>query len=97
MGKLHVIDDGTCVPNGYAKVSHDGIVTHSDEVTTMRVMRRISDDIILVLKKTANEFSENDIETEIADAITDALSKTDFVTSKDVSDYVDQAILGGAW
>ena len=55
MGKIHVIDDGTCVPNGYAKVSHDGIVTHSDEVTTMRVMERVSDNIIWILKKTANE------------------------------------------
>ena len=55
MGKLHVIDDGTCVVNSYAKVSHDGIVTHSDEVTTMRVMERISDNIILVLKKTAHD------------------------------------------
>lgn len=58
MGKLHVTDDGTCVPNGYAKVSHNGIVTHSDEITTMRVMRRVSDNIVLVLKKTANEIEE---------------------------------------
>ena len=51
MGKLHVIDDGTCVPNSYAKVSSAGIVTHTDEVTTMRVMKRITDNIVLVLKK----------------------------------------------
>lgn len=55
MGKLHVIDDGTCAPNGYAKVSHDGIVTHSDTVTTMRVMSRITDNIVLILKKTAHD------------------------------------------
>ncbi len=51
MGKLHVLDDGTCKPNRYAKVSHDGILTHSDEVTTFRVMKRLTDNIILVLKK----------------------------------------------
>lgn len=51
MGKLHVTDDGTCIPNSYAKVGSDGIVTHSAEVTTMRVMKRISDNIVLVLKK----------------------------------------------
>ena len=51
MGKLHVIDDGTCIPNSYGKVSSNGILTHSDEVTTFRVMKRIGDNIILVLKK----------------------------------------------
>jgi hypothetical protein len=51
MGKLHVLDDGTCVPGHFAKVSHDGIVTHSDEITTFRVMKRIANNIVLVLKK----------------------------------------------
>lgn len=51
MGKLHVIDDGTCVPGSYAKVLADGIVTHSADITTMRVMKRITDNIVLVLKK----------------------------------------------
>ena len=51
MGKLYVIDDGTCVPNGYAKVASNGTVTHSDEVTTLRVMSRVTDNIVLVLKK----------------------------------------------
>lgn len=51
MGKLHVIDDGTCIPNSYAKVTADGIVTHSSEVTTMRVLKRVTDNVILVLKK----------------------------------------------
>lgn len=69
MGKLHVIDDGTCVPNGYAKVSHDGIVTHSDKITTMRVMERINDHIILILKKTANDHEAIDIETSILEAL----------------------------
>lgn len=51
MGKLHVIDDGTCIPNSYAKLAQDGTVTHSDEPTTLRVMKRVSDNVILVLKK----------------------------------------------
>lgn len=51
MGKLYVIDDGTCVPNSYAKVAADGTVTHSSEVTTMRVMSRVTDNVVLVLKK----------------------------------------------
>ena len=51
MGKLHVIDDGTCVPNSYAKLAQDGTVTHSDEPTTLRVMKRVADNVILVLKK----------------------------------------------
>ena len=51
MGKLHVVDDGTCVPNAYAKVKADGVVTHSDDVTTFRVMKRITERIVLVLKK----------------------------------------------
>ena len=51
MGKLHVIDDGTCIPGSYAKVAVDGTVTHSAEATTLRVMKRITDNVILVLKK----------------------------------------------
>ena len=51
MGKLYVIDDGTCIPNSYAKVASDGIVTNSTEVTTMRVMSRVADNVVLVLKK----------------------------------------------
>jgi hypothetical protein len=51
MGKLYVIDDCTCVPNGYAKVASDGTVTHSSEPTTMRVMSRVTDNVVLVLKK----------------------------------------------
>lgn len=51
MGKLYVIDDGTCIPNGYAKVASDGILAHTDDITTMRVMSRVTDNIVLVLKK----------------------------------------------
>lgn len=69
MGKLHVIDDGTCVPNGYAKVSHDGIVTHSDKVTTMRVMERINDNIVLILKKTAHDSEADFDENKVIDIV----------------------------
>ena len=51
IGKLHVIDDGTCVANKYAKVAVNGTVTHSDERTNMRVMKRVADDVVLVLMK----------------------------------------------
>lgn len=51
LGKLHVRDDGTCVPNGYAKVGADGTATASAEKTSMRVLKRVSDKIVLVLMK----------------------------------------------
>ena len=51
LGKLYVNDDGTCVVNGYVKVSHDGVVTASKTKTNMRVMKRITDSIILVMMK----------------------------------------------
>ena len=51
MGKLHVNDDGTCVPNGYAKCGGNGVATASTEKTNMRVMKRITDNIILVFMK----------------------------------------------
>lgn len=51
LGKLHVRDDGTCAVNGYAAVGIDGIATASAEKTNMRVMKRITDNIVLVLLK----------------------------------------------
>jgi hypothetical protein len=51
LGKLHVNDDGTCVVGGYATVDFGGIVTSSVKRTNMRVMKRISDNIVLVLLK----------------------------------------------
>jgi hypothetical protein len=51
LGKLHVNDDGTCIINGYAKVSANGVLTNSEEKTNMRVMKRISENIILVMMK----------------------------------------------
>ena len=51
LGKLHVIDDGSSVVNGYVKVGGNGVVTASDTKTNMRVMKRISNNIILVMMK----------------------------------------------
>jgi hypothetical protein len=51
LGKLHANDDGTCVVGGYAVVGEDGILTSSAERTNMRIMKRISDHIILVMTK----------------------------------------------
>lgn len=50
-GKLIVIDDGTCVVNGYCKPSVDGIGTFSAEKTDYRVMERINNDHIRIMIK----------------------------------------------
>ena len=50
MGKIYVRDDGTCEVNKYAKVSN-GIATNSNEKTNMRVMERVSQNVIRVLLK----------------------------------------------
>ena len=50
MGKLYVRDDGTAQVNGYV-TAKDGIATHSDSRTNMRVMKRVKDNIILVCLK----------------------------------------------
>lgn len=51
IGKIHVTDDGTCTVGGYAAVRSNGIVTASVEKTNMRVMKRIADNVVLVLMK----------------------------------------------
>ena len=51
LGKLHVNDDGSCVVGGYADVLANGIVTNSLTRTGMRVMKRISSNVVLVLIK----------------------------------------------
>ena len=51
LGKLYANDDGTCVVGGYAKAGADGVLTAGAAKTNMRVMRRISDHIILVMLK----------------------------------------------
>ena len=50
-GKLHVNDDGTCVAGGYATNGENGVATASSERTNMRVMKRITDSIVLVFMK----------------------------------------------
>lgn len=51
IGKLHVTDDGTCTVGGYAAVGENGIATASANKTNMLVMKRIADNVILVLMK----------------------------------------------
>lgn len=51
LGKLHANDDGTCIVGGYAEVTNGGVLTASSEKTNMRVMKRITDSIVLVLLK----------------------------------------------
>ncbi len=50
MGKLYVRDNGSCVVNGYADVK-DGIATKASGKTNMRVMERVTDNIVRVLMK----------------------------------------------
>lgn len=49
MGKLVVCDNGTCVPNFYAKPTIGGIATMSIEKTKYRVLKRIDDTHVLIL------------------------------------------------
>ena len=53
MGKLLVRDDGTCEVNGYCKSNDEGIATKSDssDLTKYKVMKRVNDNIILILVK----------------------------------------------
>ena len=50
MGKLYVRDDGTAQVNGYV-VANNGIATATENRTNMRVMERVSDNIIRVCLK----------------------------------------------
>ena len=50
MGKLYVRDNGTCEVNGYATVDN-GIAIKSTEKTNMRVMERVTENIVRVLLK----------------------------------------------
>lgn len=49
MGKLVVVDDGTCEIDGYCKSGNKGIATKSDTETKFRVMKRLDDTHIQVL------------------------------------------------
>ena len=50
MGKLYVRDDGTAEVNGYV-TANNGIATASGTRTNMRVMERVSENIIRVCLK----------------------------------------------
>ena len=49
MGKLVVIDDGTCKVNGYCKAGENGIATKTTDKSGYRVMERIDDTHIKIL------------------------------------------------
>ena len=51
MGKLVVVDDGTCKVNGYVAVSENGRATSSDIPNNCRVIKRIDDTHIYVVLK----------------------------------------------
>ena len=51
IGKLVVVDDGTCEVNGYCKSSAGGIGTKSEEKTAYRVMERLDNTHVRVVVK----------------------------------------------
>lgn len=51
MGKLYTRDDGTCTAGCYGCVGENGTLTKSETPTNIRVMKRTSDNIVLVLLK----------------------------------------------
>lgn len=51
MGKLVLTDDGTCVPNKYVASKDNGIGTHSETKTNIRVMKRIDKTHVQVMLK----------------------------------------------
>ena len=51
MGKIHVRDDGTCIPGAYLKIGEPGIGTYSAMPTNFYVMKRIDTDVVLAFVK----------------------------------------------
>lgn len=49
LGKLVAVDDGTCVPNGWAAVGEGGAATNSEERTKYRVMARLDESHVRIL------------------------------------------------
>ena len=49
LGKIIVVDDGTCEVNNYCKVADNGIATKSDNTSGYRVMKRLDDTHIQIL------------------------------------------------
>lgn len=52
LGKLIVVDDGTCQVNKYCTCADGGIATHSDTETKVRVLKRLDKNHILVRYKS---------------------------------------------
>lgn len=48
LGRLVMVDDGSCTENGYAKCSNGGIATKSEDITRARVLKRIDGTHVLV-------------------------------------------------
>lgn len=51
IGKLYLRDDGTCEVNQYATVGSNGVATASTELTNMRVLSRVNENVVRVLLK----------------------------------------------
>ena len=51
IGKIYTRDDGTCAAGDYGCPGENGVLTKSNSKTNIRVMKRISDNIVLVLLK----------------------------------------------
>ena len=51
IGKLYVLDDGSCEVNKYATIGENGVATLSVEKTNMRVLSRVDENTIRVLLK----------------------------------------------
>ena len=49
LGKLVVLDDGTCQPNGWATVGEGGIAPASKERTKFRIMERLDETHVRVM------------------------------------------------
>lgn len=45
------LDDGFCVAGGYVKVGGNGVATASTEKSNIRVMKLLTDNIVLVFMK----------------------------------------------
>lgn len=52
LGQVLVYDDGTCVPNQYCLPNNDGVATAASFSVGFRVMKRVSDNQILILFRT---------------------------------------------
>ena len=51
LGKIYARDDGSCEVGHYATAGLNGVLTYSADRTNMRVMKRVSENVILVFLK----------------------------------------------